>query len=167
MWQDVSKMIRRLLRGLDSGYELLIRSAVKEKLRYIIADEFERHSGGRELLNFGHTFGHAFESVTGFSTLLHGEAVVLGMRAASWLSMSEGLLSEDEWREIEVVLGRLPLPTVEFDPSEVLSVMSKDKKQTSGSIRLILLNGIGSAIISEQVKPSKIKEAVEFINSVS
>ncbi len=167
LWQRLSKMIRRLLRGLDPGYELLIREAAKEKLKYVSADEFERQSGVRELLNFGHTFGHAFESATGFSALLHGEAVILGMRAAAWLSMTEGLLSEDEWREIEVVLGRVPMPTVEFDPVEIVSLMSRDKKQQSGSLRLVLLERIGSAIMYSEAKPARIKEAIEFINSVS
>jgi 3-dehydroquinate synthase len=167
LWQRLSKMIRRLLRGLDPGYELLIREAVKEKLKYVSADEFERASGVRELLNFGHTFGHAFESATGFSTLLHGEAVVLGMRAAAWLSMSEGLLAEDEWREIEVVLGRVPIPTIEFDPLEIVNLMAKDKKQQSSAIRLVLLRRIGSAMMYDEAKPARIKEAIEFINSVS
>jgi shikimate kinase/3-dehydroquinate synthase len=166
LWQRLSKSIRRLLRGLDPGYEILIRDSVREKLRYTDDDELERKSGSRELLNFGHTFAHGFESATGFTQLLHGEAVTLGMRAAAWLSMKEGLLSEEEWSEIEVTLGRLPVPSIECTVESVLLAMQRDKKNASGRIRLVLLGRIGEAVVKEDVKPALIKEAIEFVLSV-
>ncbi len=166
LWQRLSKSIRRLLRGLDPGYEILIRDAVKEKLRYTNDDELERKEGSRELLNFGHTFAHGFESATGFTQLLHGEAVTLGMRAAAWLSMKVELLSEDEWSEIEVTLGRLPVPSIECNIDSVVSAMQRDKKNASGRQRLVLLNGIGEAVIRDDIKPTLIKEAIEFVLSV-
>ncbi|HYM21509.1 MAG TPA: bifunctional shikimate kinase/3-dehydroquinate synthase [Candidatus Kapabacteria bacterium] len=166
LWNRLSRSIRRLLRGLDSGYEILIRDAVKEKLRYTNLDEFEQKNGVRELLNFGHTFAHAFESATGFSALLHGEAVALGMRAASWLSMKEGMISEDDWREIEITLGRLPIPSAQLKVSDVFEAMQSDKKNYRSGIRLILLERIGKAVVRESVERSKIKEAIEFAISV-
>ncbi|MBS1903318.1 MAG: 3-dehydroquinate synthase [Bacteroidetes bacterium] len=166
LWARLSKSIRRLLRGIDPGYEVLIRDAVKEKLRYTDSDEFERKSGVRELLNFGHTFAHAFESATGFTSLLHGEAVALGMRAAAWLSMEEGMLPEDDWQQIEVVLGRLPVPSVDCTVDEVYSHMRSDKKSSRGANRLILLERIGRAVAVNDVDTSAIKRAIAFALSV-
>ena len=166
LWKRLSKSIRRLLRGLDPGYEILIRDAVKEKLRYTNDDEFERTVGKRELLNFGHTFAHGFESATGFTQLLHGEAVALGMRAAAWLSMEEGLLAEEEWSEIEVTLGRLPIPNVSFSTQDVLAAIERDKKNTAGSVRLVMLNAIGTAVVKDSIKPATVAKAIEFVQSV-
>jgi shikimate kinase / 3-dehydroquinate synthase len=167
LWTILSKSIRRLLRGFDTGYEVIIRDAVKEKIRFIEWDEFERTSGARELLNFGHSFGHAFEAVNGFSGLLHGEAVALGMRAASYLSMEMGLLPADEWREIEQTLGRLNIPSdVILDTNKVIQVLTNDKKQKRNSFRLVLLRGIGKADLVEDISEAKVREAIEFIAGV-
>jgi shikimate kinase/3-dehydroquinate synthase len=167
LWAKVSKSFRRLLRGIDTGIEIIIRDAVQEKLKYVNADEFEQKSGVRELLNFGHTFAHAFEAVTNFEELLHGEAVALGMRAASWLSMEMGILSEDQWQQIEVVLGRLPIPIVpEFKIDDIISKMSRDKKNQEGNHRLVLLESIGKAVIKEKVDEKLIRKAIEFVVSV-
>jgi 3-dehydroquinate synthase len=167
LWSKTSKSLRRLLRGYDTEMEIIIRDAVQEKIRYIREDEFERKSGVRELLNFGHTFAHAIESATGYNQLLHGEAVALGMRAASWLSMDMGLLDENEWRQIEVVLGRLPLPvTPEFSDDDILLAMRKDKKRQSENHRLILLESIGKAVVYEKVDEKAIRKAIEFVESV-
>lgn len=167
LWTVLSKSIRRLLRGYDQGYELLVRDAIRQKIRFIEWDEFERTSGARELLNFGHSFGHAYESVGGFTKLLHGEAVALGMRSASYLSMELGLLSEESWREIEHTLGRLPIPSdITLETDKVLHVMKHDKKQKRGSFRLVLLRGIGAADIVEDIPEAKVKEAIEFVEGV-
>ncbi|MEI8133647.1 MAG: bifunctional shikimate kinase/3-dehydroquinate synthase [bacterium] len=167
LWQTVSKSLRRLLRGIDSGLEIIIRDSVAEKLRYVNADEFERKKGIRELLNFGHTFAHGFEAATDFTGLLHGEAVALGMRAASWLSMEMGFLSESDWSEIEVVLGRLPIPDgLNLDAENVLAKMRRDKKSSGSGNKLILLESIGSAVVRENVDEKFIKKAIEFVLGV-
>jgi shikimate kinase/3-dehydroquinate synthase len=167
LWQKISKSLRRLLRGVDSEIEIIIRDAVQEKLRYSNNDEFERKNGVRELLNFGHTFAHGFESATNYSLLLHGEAVAIGMRAAAWLSMELGMLNEDEWSEIEVVLGRLPIPiTPECSVDDILLAMRRDKKRSAVQHRLVLLESIGKAVIREDVDEKSIKKAIEFVLSV-
>ncbi|MFI5263199.1 MAG: 3-dehydroquinate synthase family protein, partial [Candidatus Kapaibacterium sp.] len=167
LWTKLSKSLRRLLRGVDSGIEIIIRDAVQEKLRYVNSDEFERKSGVRELLNFGHTFAHGFEAATQYSSLLHGEAVALGMRAATWLSMELGMLTEDAWSEIEVVLGRLPIPVIpECRVDDVITAMRRDKKQSSSGHRLVLLNSIGNAVIREEIDEKSIRKAIEFVFSV-
>ena len=167
LWTKLSKSLRRLLRGIDSGIEIIIRDAVQEKLRYVNADEFERKSGVRELLNFGHTFAHGFEAATKYSSLLHGEAVAIGMRAASWLSMELGILNEDVWGEIEIVLGRLPIPvTAECNADDVISAMRRDKKHSGIHHRLVLPEAIGKATIQEEADEKLIRKAIDFVLSV-
>lgn len=162
-WHRHSKTIRRLLRGFDPGFEILIRDAVREKIRYIEQDEFERANGVRELLNFGHTFAHAFESASDYK-LLHGEAVALGMRASAWLSYELEMLPDAEWREIEQVLGRLPMPQeIEFSVESVMAALSQDKKRGARGSRFVLLENIGRAVISSDIDPKKVREAVEFV----
>jgi shikimate kinase / 3-dehydroquinate synthase len=164
-WQRHAKTIRRLLRGFDPGFEILIRDAVREKIKYIEQDEFERAIGVRELLNFGHTFAHAFESATSYQ-LLHGEAVVLGMRAAAWLSYELGMLADDEWREVEQVLGRLPMPQdITIPVEEVIAALQHDKKRGNKGTRFVLLESIGKAVAVDDVDPKKVAGAVEFVLS--
>jgi 3-dehydroquinate synthase len=167
LWTKLSKSLRRLLRGIDSGIEIIIRDAVQEKLRYVNTDEFERKSGVRELLNFGHTFAHGFEAATKYSSLIHGEAVAIGMRAAAWLSMELGMLNDDTWSEIEVVLGRLPIPVVpECKAEDIISAMRQDKKRFGDYHRLVLLDSIGKAVIREEVDEKSIRKAIDFVLSV-
>ncbi|MDP4220281.1 MAG: 3-dehydroquinate synthase [Bacteroidota bacterium] len=167
LWSVLAKSLRRLLRGVDSGIEIIIRDAVQQKLLYVNSDEFERKAGRRELLNFGHTFAHAFEASTDYSSLLHGEAVALGMRAAAWLSMELGMLDQDSWSQIEVVLGRLPIPVApELSADQVLKAMRRDKKRQANSHRIILLEGIGKAVVRDNVDEKSIRSAIDFVLSV-
>lgn len=166
-WKELSKNVRRIVRGIDTSYEQLIYTSVKEKLRYVEEDEFELQSGKRELLNFGHTFGHALESVTQYEVFLHGEAVLLGMRAAAWLSHELGLLSEQEWKEIEVTLGRVPVTvSTNLSSEEIYEKMLVDKKSMKGSLRLVLLDKIGSARIVENAPKDTVLQAIDFMLSL-
>jgi 3-dehydroquinate synthase len=147
LWNKLAQQIERLVRGVDATYEAIIFDSIKEKLRYVEADEFERANGIRELLNFGHTFGHALEAATHFKVLLHGEAVLLGMRAAAWLSKELGYLSLKDWTEMETVLKKIPISQALVTNTEyVLSAFRRDKK---GMGRVILLRSIGEAFVSE------------------
>jgi len=168
LWKELSKSVRRLVRGVDASYEALIRECVAEKLQYVEEDEFERASGIRELLNFGHTFGHALESATEYKSFLHGEAVALGMRAASFLSCELGLLSESEWREIEITLGRIPIEGASAISTEAIyNAMRQDKKRLDKGNRFILLKQIGEAVVVENVPEEKIRQSIEFMLSLA
>ncbi len=147
LWKKLSKRLRRLVRGVDAAYEDVIFDAIVEKLRYVEPDEFERTRGVRELLNFGHTFGHALEAAGDFQALRHGEAVLFGMRTAAWLSKELGHLEESEWVEIELVLGRIPIAGSVTVPSDrIHDIFRRDKK---GKNRVILLRSIGEAFVAE------------------
>jgi 3-dehydroquinate synthase len=148
LWQRLSKSIVRLMRGIDAEYPLLISEAIREKLNYVERDEFERTPGVRELLNFGHTFGHALEAATGFSVYLHGEAVLIGMRTAACLSWKLGQLSEAEFHEIEDALRQVPVDgKARVSTSQLLAALAHDKKR-SATPRFVLLRKIGDAYVT-------------------
>jgi shikimate kinase / 3-dehydroquinate synthase len=168
LWDELATAVRRLTRGVDQSYATIIRECVREKLKYVEEDEFEKKRGVRELLNFGHTFAHALESATGFSQYLHGEAVLLGMRAASWLSMQLGHLTEEQWTKIELVLGRIPVKaSSDINESLVLAKMSLDKKREKGSHRLILLRDIGEAFVCDNISEKDVRGALQFMRSIA
>ncbi len=132
--------------ALDSTViEKLVQASVHIKSAIVMRDETEK--GERRLLNFGHTFGHAIEKVTGIA---HGEAVSMGMVIASALSVKKGLLSAEEDQRLQVVLKNLKLPTRwEASPQKVLDAIAKDKKRTGDRIHFVLLNGIGNARVDQ------------------
>jgi 3-dehydroquinate synthase len=131
---------------------VLIKSAVVE------ADEKEK--GERRKLNFGHTFAHSFEKLTG---MLHGEAVSAGMVLASRLSQKLGLIKEADCKRIRSLLENLGLPTaVNFDMSDIFNIMKQDKKREGDTIHLVLIERIGNAII----KNVSLKQLEEMINDL-
>jgi 3-dehydroquinate synthase len=118
----------------------------------------ERETGERAHLNFGHTFGHALEAATRYETLLHGEAIALGMVCAARLSAARGYIHTDILDRTRNLLQFWRLPTSLSEvtatspealmPAALLERMRLDKKNSSGQIRLILLQALGQATIS-------------------
>jgi 3-dehydroquinate synthase len=107
----------------------------------------ERETGDRALLNLGHTFGHAIETVTGYTEWLHGEAVATGMVIAADMSAKLGLLPPADVQRIKDLLQRIGLPVEapRFGAQRALDCMRVDKKVKSGRIRLVLLEQLGVA----------------------
>jgi 3-dehydroquinate synthase len=121
----------------------MIYQSVNIKAEVVEADE--REKGERRLLNFGHTFAHALEKMTG---ILHGKAVSIGMVLAAKVSNILGMLSKDEVIELIRVLESYGLPVQPEIPIEKLfAAMKQDKKRVGDSIHLVLLDRIGHAII--------------------
>jgi 3-dehydroquinate synthase len=119
----------------------------------------EREQGERALLNFGHTFGHALETEAGYGTLLHGEAVAIGMLLAARLSARLGMAGTADGERLRALLQRIGLPTAlppGIDTDALLARMRLDKKNRAGALRLILWRGIGRAEISEDVAEADI-----------
>jgi len=136
-----------------------IRRSCEIKAAVVADDEFETNrGGGRALLNFGHTFGHAIESSLGYGVWLHGEAVGCGMALAAGFSASRGLLPEADARRIAALLGRAGLPTTppEIAAETMLDHMSRDKKNEHGAIRLVLLDRIGHSLLDGTSPPEVI-----------
>jgi len=115
-----------------------------------IVAEDETESGVRATLNLGHTFGHAIETGVGYGEYLHGEAVAVGICQAADLSRRKGWLTEAEVARIIALFKKAKLPVnppAEMDVQRFLELMSVDKKNSDGQIRLILLQQIGKATL--------------------
>ena len=105
-------------------------------------------SGGRALLNLGHTFGHAVENVAGYGSYLHGEAIGIGLVAAANLSYRMRLISDTDLTRIRMVVAAHRLPTALTKPlplEKLMSAMKLDKKSKAGTIRFVVVKRIGKA----------------------
>lgn len=125
-----------------------IRRSCEIKAEIVARDE--REQGDRALLNLGHTFGHAIESATNYSTWLHGEAVGAGMLLAADMSQRLGWVSPADVERIERVLRRFELPTdvSALGAGTLAEKMKIDKKVAAGRIRLVLLKDIGHSVVT-------------------
>ena len=153
-----------LARDTDALRHAVARScAIKAEV--VQADE--RESGVRMILNFGHTFGHALEAVTGYATLLHGEAVAIGMVLAADLAARLGTLPRTSAERIRDVVARADLPTTPpaAAPTAVLEAMGMDKKVADGRIRLVLPERIGAVHVTDTVPVSAIAAALAAAGS--
>ena len=129
-----------------------------------VASKDERESGLREILNFGHTFGHALESITRYSRFQHGEAVAWGMMAAALLGHEIGLTSADEVSRIIALirrLGSLP-PWPSASPETLIRAMRSDKKARGGKLRFVLSPKIGAAASYDGISISILKRVLHF-----
>src|SRR5579863_3445498 len=144
LFQFLEKNLEKVLRRERAALEYVIERSIAQKARVVSKDE--RESGLREILNFGHTFAHALESVTGYKTYLHGEAVGLGMIAASRLAVEKGMLSpRDEARVAHVIARVGPLPAwPSAPPARLIAAMQADKKTRAGRLRFVLPERIGA-----------------------
>ena len=138
----------------------VILPSCRHKAEVVMADETEQ--GIRALLNLGHTFGHAIESMTHYTKYLHGEAVALGTLMAARLSYARGESSENLEPRIQKLYEAVGLPTSipHFSADAWLDAMGHDKKNVGSRIRYILLNNIGAAFIAEDVFDQEIRELI-------
>ncbi len=145
----------------------LIKHSISIKAERVSEDEFEK-LGKRILLNYGHTIGHAIESITNYSSYLHGEAVSIGMMAAGHISVGKNLLSSDDLIRQETLLKTFNLP-VKFKNLSIDNVKDRivsDKKRIRGKVHWVLLNDIGSATTNSEVTDSEITQALKNVSSV-
>jgi len=118
----------------------------------------------RALLNFGHTVGHGIEAAAGYGTLLHGEAISLGMMAALRLSVLFGSLSQAEADRVVNLLELYELPRQldsSYETARILELMSRDKKFVEGGIRFVLLRRLGEAFVSKSVPLEAIRDEID------
>jgi 3-dehydroquinate synthase len=158
--QNIGKAI-----AMDLDYlSELVAHNVAIKARVVEADPYER--GERAHLNFGHTFGHAIETISQYQ-YSHGESIALGMTAAVYVSTKMGLLDEASGKRIVHVIESAGLPTgkMKLNSKSVVDAMTFDKKVKSGKVHFILLDRIGHAVINDEVPPELVKEAVEHLHA--
>ena len=153
--------IERLLARNPDALAFAVERSCANKAEVVAADETEQ--GERALLNLGHTFGHAIETGMGYGNWLHGEAVAAGTMMAAELSRRLGWLAAADVERIEALHVRAGLPV--FGPKlpidRYLDLMASDKKVEAGRLRLILLRGVGRAVIHGDVGADLIASAIE------
>ncbi len=155
--------IDALLRREDSKLEEFVESSLAFKKDFIEEDEFDR--GVRIHLNFAHTFGHAFETMSNYA-IPHGTAVAMGTIVANRISLSRGWLSEDKVLRVENILWKIihiDAKHIEVDMDEVISAIHKDKKQVGKELTAVLMKDDMKLNIVHDVKRDEIEKAVEYV----
>lgn len=164
-----TRLLEKNLREKDVEWEKLIEKPVKIKLRIIDRDLHEMNK--RKLLNFGHTTGHAIESLflnKKNETITHGEAIASGMICESYISFIKGLLSEDELIEIYNGIGKFfsKIKLMNDDIDSILYYMKHDKKKSGDSYNFTLLKSIGKAIIDQDVTEAQITDSIKAYHNI-
>lgn len=153
--------VEQLNRREPSCLTHVVTRCCRLKADVVEADEFER-SGRRAILNYGHTFAHAFETLGGYGNLLHGEAVAMGMTCAARLAQRLRRVDEAFVARQTALLERLQLP---FEPPKVeaeaaLKVMAHDKKVSHGTLRFVLPSRLGEVELVSGIDPREVAAAL-------
>ena len=129
----------------------MVSACARQKAAVVAADEREER-GERAVLNFGHTVGHAVETLTGYRELLHGEAVAIGMVAAARVSRAIGRCAAATVDRLVRLIKEAGLPTEippDLTPSALALAMRRDKKSAAGRVRFVCLEEIGRTVFVE------------------
>ncbi len=140
--------------------EILIRSC-QSKADVVMKDEKE--SSLRAILNYGHTVGHAVESLTGYTMVTHGEAVAIGMVAASQLALELGMWDEECDRRQLALIEKAALPTrlsSGLDIEEILVTLQTDKKVKDSKVRFVLPTGLGVVTVTDRVSTDVLRRVL-------
>lgn len=161
-WKKVVKVNLKDLEALDK----LIETSVKIKNKVVTQDPHEYNL--RKSLNFGHTIGHAIETYsleeTDSESLLHGEAIAIGMICEAYLSYKLSGLPKEQLKEItDFIMGKFPDLTIDhMDQQHLIELMGHDKKNEKGLINFSLLSEIGTCEINKTAHPDQILEALTY-----
>lgn len=149
----------------DELVDILFRSC---EIKRLTVESDERESGARKSLNFGHTLGHAIEALAlrDGTPITHGEAVSIGMRAATFISRAVGSCSASDLEVVIRGLTAVGLPTrlsTPQDPEKLLELMALDKKSVRGESRWTLLTGLGTCAWDMPVREDIVRQAIDVI----
>ena len=155
-----------LLRRAPEAVTEAVRQSCAIKAEVVAQDEREqgRRAIRRAILNYGHTFAHALETLTGYDSLLHGEAVAIGMALAADCAQRHGLLDAESVRRITALLSALGLPTrmpAGMDAKAMLQVMGMDKKVVDGRLRLVLPERIGAVRVTDEIDRQALAQTLD------
>jgi 3-dehydroquinate synthase len=163
MFAFLERNFEKVLARDEAAVANVITHSIEIKAEVVSKDE--RESGLREILNFGHTFGHALESATGYRRYQHGEAVAWGMMAAALYGHEIGLTpATDAARIIALTkrIGKLPgWPQV--SSGKLIGLMGSDKKARAGRVRFVLTPGIGKARTYDMQEPRKLEAVLRIM----
>ena len=152
----------RYLSG-DLLQRIIIRSC---QTKADVVSKDEKEAGLRAILNYGHTVGHAVESLTGYRSVNHGEAVAIGMIAAGQLAVDLHWWQQDAQQRQLTLIQKAGLPTQlppGLDIEAILDALQTDKKVKAGRVRFVLPTGIGAADVTDQVPADAIRQALKVL----
>lgn len=145
--------------------ELTLIALIKRncEIKARIVEQDEKEAGTRKLVNYGHTIGHAVETLTNYKKFSHGEAIAIGMAVGALIANKVNLLSKKELTLQNNLLKKASLPTKlpNIDTNKLVNELKKDKKAVGGEVEFVLLERIGKAKYSMKVLNNVIKEAIE------
>lgn len=135
------------------------------EIKAAVVSQDEKEAGLRQILNFGHTLGHAIEKETGYARYNHGEAVTIGMMGAALISRALGLAAQGDVNRLAALLQRLFLPTVAegCEAEKVYAAIFHDKKAIGGRVTWILMEGIGRVTATADVPEKVVKDAIRRV----
>ncbi|MGB1195326.1 MAG: 3-dehydroquinate synthase [Synechococcus sp.] len=140
--------------------QTILERSAQAKAAVVAADE--REGGRRAILNYGHTFGHVVETLTGYGTWLHGEAVAIGMATVGQLAVNKGLWTDSDQQRQLTLIQKAGLPTAwpSLNIDKVLDTLRSDKKVRHGQLRFVLPDAIGSVLISDQIRDDDVRQCL-------
>lgn len=135
------------------------------EIKAAVVAEDERETGLRAILNYGHTFGHGIEAVTGYAQYLHGEAVALGMQAAAHLAAALGLVDKDfVQRQKQCILEYgLPVSWPQLPVEDTLALMRHDKKARQGTMKFVVPDRIGHVVLRTDITDDPVRAALDAL----
>lgn len=146
MVAELERAMPAILQREPAQLEAIVSQSLRHKANIVQSDE---HEGGlRKILNFGHTLGHALEVSAGYGSLLHGEAVAIGMVAAARLSQTQAALSEAEAQRLTGLIEAAGLPVAMpagVRVSDLMRALKLDKKRANGGVEFVLIDRLGHA----------------------
>ncbi len=165
LFYDLEGLQRLDILPIELLQSIIIRSC---QAKADVVGKDEKESGLRAILNYGHTIGHAVESLTGYKVINHGEGVALGMAAAGAIAVKLNLWqNSSQYRQLELI-KKVGLPTA-LPPGlaipDIIDLLQSDKKVKNGRVRFVLPTEIGTATVTDQVAPEVITQVLEAMYS--
>lgn len=162
LFRFMEQNVEAILQRDPEALEHVIAASIRMKAEVVGLDE--RESGLRMILNFGHTLGHAIEAATEYKRLLHGEAIAWGMLAAMQIALARGTVGPDQAQRIDATIRAYgPLPGFRTTADKLMDAAGRDKKNRAGTRRFVLLNGIGAAVVVEDVTDDELLQAIQWV----
>ena len=160
------------LKGLNANspeLSAVVRRCCVIKAQIVADDEKETAaSGGRALLNLGHSFAHAIENAAGYGEYLHGEAVAIGLVMATRLSAAIGQLPESDIMQVEELIKKFELPirlNQALKISELMAAMQRDKKNRGGQLRFVTVTSLGITATTDNLDSNTVEELWQTVGA--
>lgn len=153
---------KKIIEKTPKIMEKLISKSCKIKAGVVIKDEKE--TGLREILNFGHTFGHSLESLSNFE-ILHGHCVFYGMRAAMYMSYLQGGIDKAALENLDELMREFQVPYIDMDidSDSIYNQMFKDKKVIFNMLNIVMLKKIGTSYVNRNADKDNVKQSIEYM----